>query len=82
MVEIEGMIKSQHVSILIDLGASLSYISPRIIELCKFVPEKCNHSINSSLKEMLLSVKISKNPNHILHIFERESSKFYSSFST
>ena len=31
MVEIEGMIKNQPISILIDLGASLSYISPRIV---------------------------------------------------
>ena len=44
MVEIEGMIKSQPISLLIDLGASLSYISPRIVELCKFVPEKFDKS--------------------------------------
>ena len=31
MVEIEGMIKSQPISILIDPGASLSYASPRIV---------------------------------------------------
>ena len=35
MVEIEGMIKIQPNSILIDLGASLSYVSPGIVELCK-----------------------------------------------
>ena len=40
MVEIEGMINGQPISILIDPGASLSYISPRIVELCKLVPEK------------------------------------------
>ena len=40
MVEIEGMIKSQPISILIDPGASLSYISPIIVELCKLVIEK------------------------------------------
>ena len=34
MVEIEGMINNQLISILIDPGASLSYISPRIVELC------------------------------------------------
>ena len=33
MVEIEGMINSQPISILIDPGASLSYISPRIVYL-------------------------------------------------
>ena len=32
MVEIEGMINNQAISILIDLGASLSYISPRVVD--------------------------------------------------
>jgi hypothetical protein len=35
MVEIEGMINKKYVSILIDPGASLSYISPTIVEDCK-----------------------------------------------
>ena len=42
MVEIEGMINSQPIFILIDIGAILSYISPRIVELCKLVLEKIN----------------------------------------
>ena len=42
MVDIEGMIKIQPISIFIDLGASLSYVSPRIVELCKLVQEKFN----------------------------------------
>ena len=44
MVEIEGMINSQPISILIDPGASLSYISCRIVELCKLVPKKFDKS--------------------------------------
>ena len=44
MVEIEGMINSQPISILIDPGASLNYISPRIVELCKLVPENFDKS--------------------------------------
>ena len=40
MVEIEVMINNQPISILIDPGASLSYISPRIVELCELVAEK------------------------------------------
>ena len=32
MVEVQGMIQNQYVSILIDLGASLSYVSPSIVE--------------------------------------------------
>jgi len=31
MVELEGKISNHHVSILIDPGASLSYVSPRIV---------------------------------------------------
>ena len=34
------MIKIQPISILIDPGASLNYISPRIVELCKLVSSK------------------------------------------
>ena len=44
VVEIEGMINNQHISILIDPGASLSYISPRIVEFCKLVPERFDKS--------------------------------------
>ena len=36
IIEIEGMIKDKPISILIDPGASLSYSSPRIVELYKF----------------------------------------------
>ena len=35
MVEIEGMIKDKPISILIDPGAILSYVSPRIEDLYK-----------------------------------------------
>ena len=34
MVEIQGMIQNKPASILIDLGASLSYVSPSIAEKC------------------------------------------------
>ena len=34
MVEVQGMIENQFVSILIDPSASLSYISPSIVEKC------------------------------------------------
>ena len=39
MVEIEGMIKNQPIRILIDPGESLSYISPRVVDLFNLVPE-------------------------------------------
>ena len=44
MVEIEGMIKSRPISILIDPSTILSYISPRIVYLCKLVPKKFDKS--------------------------------------
>ena len=34
MVEVQGMIQNQCVSILIDSGASLIYVSPSIVEKC------------------------------------------------
>lgn len=39
-IHIEGKICDQPISILIDPGASFSYISPRIIENCKMVSGK------------------------------------------
>ena len=39
MVGIEGMINNQSISVLIDPGAILSYVSPRIVDLCKLVLE-------------------------------------------
>ena len=40
MVEIEGMLNNKPISILIDPSASLSYISPTIVELCKLQKNK------------------------------------------
>ena len=40
MVEMEGKISDQYITILIDLGASLSYISPKVVEKCKLRKEK------------------------------------------
>ena len=44
MVEIEGMIKNRPISILIDPGASLSYVSPSIIERCNLHLKKFEKS--------------------------------------
>ena len=40
MVEVEGNINQIPISILIDPGASLSYISPNLVEKCKLPVEK------------------------------------------
>ena len=44
MVEVEGMINQTPIAILIDLGASLNYISPKMVEKCKFPVEKFENS--------------------------------------
>ena len=36
MVEVAGKIVEQSVSILIDLGSTHSYITPRVVEICAF----------------------------------------------
>jgi hypothetical protein len=40
VVEIKGMITNHLVSILIDPGSNLSYISPKAIDKCKLQPRK------------------------------------------
>ena len=44
MVEVQGMIQNQIFSILIDLGASLSYVSPRKVKKCKLSLKKFKNS--------------------------------------
>ena len=44
MIEIEGIISNQPMSILIDPGASLSYISPHIVKICKLKTKQFQHS--------------------------------------
>ena len=38
VVELEGIIAKQLVSILIDLGPSLSYVAPQTVDKCKLQP--------------------------------------------
>eukprot|EP00253_Pinus_taeda_P029692 PITA_29692 len=40
MVEFEGKISNLSIAILIDPGATLSYVSPKIVEQCKLLSEK------------------------------------------
>ena len=44
MVEVEGMINQTPITILIDPEASLSYISPKMVEKCKLPIEKFENS--------------------------------------
>ena len=41
MVDIEGNISNNSISILIDPGACQSYVSPKIVDVCKL--EKVKH---------------------------------------
>ena len=40
MIECEGMIANQLVSILFNTGASLSYVSPKVVEMCQLQSSK------------------------------------------
>ena len=40
MIEVEGMINNQTLAILIDLGASHSYIDPKMVEILQFPRSK------------------------------------------
>jgi hypothetical protein len=44
VVEMEGMISNHPISILIDPGSNLSYVTPQTIEKCKFKPVKHDKS--------------------------------------
>ena len=44
MVEVEGMINQTPITILIDPGASLSYIAPKMVEKCKLHVQKFENS--------------------------------------
>ena len=43
MVEFEGKISDLSVAVLIDPGATLSYISPKVVECCKLQTVKFNN---------------------------------------
>ena len=44
MIELEGKLLSQSVSILVDPGAILSYVIPKIVEICKLKEQKFKNS--------------------------------------
>ena len=55
VVDIEGMIFNHHVSILIDPGSNLSYVSPQTVEKCNF--QQVNHA-KSWLVQLAIGTKI------------------------
>ena len=68
MIELEGKLLSYSVSILVDPGVSLSYVNPKIVELCKLIGHKLkNHCLVqlATGEKIKLSTKI---PNCTLEI--------------
>ena len=68
MIELEGKILTQLVSILEDPVASLSYISPRVVELCKMKDQKFKSSWLVQLATGTKRKLTTKIPNCILEI--------------
>jgi hypothetical protein len=54
MVEVEGKIAQQSISILIDLGSNLSYVAPQVVDSC--VLHKHKHK-NSWLVQLATGLK-------------------------
>ena len=54
MVEVEDKINQTTIDILIELGASLSHISPKLVEKCKFLVEKF---VSSWLVQLAIGAK-------------------------
>ena len=72
MIELEGKILTQSVSILVDPGASLSYVSPKVVELCKLKEHKFKSSWLVQLATREKCKVTTKIPNCKLEILEQE----------
>ena len=55
MVEVEGKLNQTPISILIDWGDSLSYVSPNLVEKCNLSVDKF---VNSWLVQLAIGAKI------------------------
>ena len=72
MIELEGKLLSQPVYILVDPGASLSYVSPKVVNICKFQSQKFR---NPWLVQLATGAKrkfCAKIPNCALEISEQQ----------
>ena len=76
MVEVQGMIQTQSISILNDPGASLSYISPSIVENCSLSLKKFEKSwlVQLAIVTKRKVVNYVKNCNFLMSQFELMSS--------
>ena len=72
MIELEGTLLTKPVSILVDPGASLSYVSFKLVEMCKLKEQKFK---NSWLVQLATGAKrkvIAKVPNCVLEVAEQQ----------
>ena len=72
MIELEGKLLSQPVSILVDPGTSLSYVNPKLVEICKLQSQKFK---NPWLVQLATGEKrkvCAKIPNCTLEIGEQQ----------
>ena len=72
MNELEGKLLSQSISILVDPGASLSYVSPKIVKLCKLKENKFKSSWLVQLATGTKRKVTTKIPNCILEIVKQQ----------
>ena len=72
MIELEGTLLTKPVSILVDPGASLSYVSLKLVEMCKLKEQKFK---NSWLVQLATGAKrkvTTKVPNCVLEVAEQQ----------
>lgn len=72
MIELKGKLLSQPVSIFVDPDASLSYVSPKVVEMCKLQSQKFR---NPWLVQLATGTKrkvCAKIPNCALKISEQQ----------
>ena len=67
MVEFEGNISKHNISILIYLGSSHNYITPRMVKLCDF--NKTNHGRSLLVQ---LATRAKRKVNQLVNIFPLE----------
>ena len=74
MVEVQGMIQNHSVSILIDPGASLSYVSPSIVEKCNLSLKKLEKSwlVQLATRTKRKVVNYVENYNFLVSHFETQ----------
>ena len=72
MIELEGTLLTKPVSILVDPGASLSYVNPKLVEMCKLKEQKFKNSLIVQLATGEKRKVTAKVPNYVLEMAEQQ----------